>query len=50
MSSVENGRFGLLIPTRQRLRCNCIDYADKDHREYILIYADKLFEKLKLKT
>ena len=50
MSNVENGRFGLLIRTRQRLRCNCIHYAGNDQREYILTYADKLFEKVKLIT
>ena len=42
--------FELLIRTRKRLRCNCIHYADKDQREYILTYADELFERLMLIT
>ena len=42
--------FELLIRTRSRLRCGCIQYANKNQREYILEYADGLFEELKLKT
>ena len=42
--------FELLIRTRSRLRCGCIQYASKKQRDYILAYADGLFEKLKLKT
>jgi hypothetical protein len=42
--------FELLIRTRSRLRCGCIQYANKNQRDYILEYADGLFEKLKLKT
>ena len=42
--------FELLIRTRSRLRCGCIQYASKKQRDYILAYADGLFEKLKLMT
>ncbi|UCG11035.1 MAG: hypothetical protein JSU72_10720 [Deltaproteobacteria bacterium] len=42
--------FELLIRTRKRLRCSCIKYADQKQRDYILTYADGLFEELKLIT
>ena len=42
--------FELLIRTRSRLRCSCIQYASQKQREYILEYADGLFEKLNLMT
>ena len=43
-------RFELLIRTRSRLRCACIQYASKKQRDYIVGYADGLFEKLNLMT
>jgi hypothetical protein len=42
--------FELLIRTRSRLRCGCIQYASQKQRDYILNYADELFEKLGLMT
>ena len=42
--------FELLIRTRSRLRCACIQYASQKQRDYILDYADGLFEKLNLMT
>jgi hypothetical protein len=42
--------FELLIRTRSRLRCGCIQYATQTQRDYILNYANQLFEKLNLKT
>ena len=42
--------FELLIRTRTRLRCGCIQYANEKQRNYILNYADRLFEKLNLMT
>ena len=42
--------FELLIRTRSRLRCGCIQYASQEQRDYILGYAEGLFEKLKLMT
>jgi len=43
-------RFELLIRTRRRLRCGCIQYASQKQREYIIKYGDELFEKLGLIT
>ena len=42
--------FEMLIRTRIRLRCGCIQYANEQQRDYILNYADQLFEKLNLMT
>jgi hypothetical protein len=42
--------FELLIRTRSHLRCSCIQYASREQRDYILNYADQLFEKLNLVT
>ena len=42
--------FELLIRTRSRLRCGCIQYANPNQRRYILEYADRLFEELNLIT
>jgi hypothetical protein len=42
--------FELLIRTRNRLRCGCIGYATPEQRQYILDYADRLVEELKLTT
>jgi hypothetical protein len=43
-------RFELLIRTRSRLRCGCIQYASQKQRDFIINYADGLFEELKLVT
>ncbi len=40
--------FELLVRTRSRLRCGCIQYATQKQRDHILNYADGLFEKLNL--
>jgi hypothetical protein len=40
--------FELLIRTTNRVRCDCINYADQEQREHIIYFADKLFEKLKI--
>jgi len=42
--------FELLIRTRARLRCGCIQYATQEQRDHILNYADQLLEKLDLVT
>ena len=42
--------FEMLIRTRDRLRCGCIKYADQKQRDYILDFADRLFEELELVT
>ncbi|MFZ2445143.1 MAG: hypothetical protein WAW37_02180 [Syntrophobacteraceae bacterium] len=41
--------FELLIRSRQMLRCNCIRYADREQRDYILDYADKMLADLKIR-
>ena len=41
--------FELLIRSRRILRCNCIRYADKKQRDYIISYADRMLEDLKIK-
>jgi hypothetical protein len=42
--------FELLIRTRQALRCGCILYATQQQRDFIMAYADGLFQQLGLKT
>ncbi|MBW1981833.1 MAG: hypothetical protein JRJ12_11490 [Deltaproteobacteria bacterium] len=42
--------FELLVRTRQRLRCSCIQYASQRQRQHIMDYADDLFDELNLKT
>mgnify|MGYP001025446283 FL=1 len=40
--------FELLIRTTNRVRCDCIGYANQAQRENIIYFADKLFETLKI--
>jgi hypothetical protein len=42
--------FELLVRTRSRLRCGCIQYASQKQRDFIISYADELFDKLGLMT
>jgi hypothetical protein len=42
--------FELLIRTRNRIRCDCIRYVNKRQRDYIIGFADSIFEKLKILT
>jgi hypothetical protein len=41
--------FELLIRTRQTIRCNCIAYATKQQRDYIIEYADRMLDDLEIK-
>jgi hypothetical protein len=41
--------FELLIRSRQVIRCSCIAYATKQQRDYIIQFADRMIEELKLK-
>lgn len=41
--------FELLVRSRQVLRCSCIGYADKRQRDYIMDYADRMLEELRIK-
>ncbi|MFP3870674.1 MAG: hypothetical protein ACLFVT_07345 [Syntrophobacteria bacterium] len=43
-------KFEMLVRTRRRMRCGCIQYATHTQREYIIAYADRLFETLSLVT
>ena len=42
--------FEFLLRTRNRMRCDCIHYANKRQRDSIIEFADSIFEKLKLKS
>jgi hypothetical protein len=42
--------FELLIRTRNRMRCDCIRYANSAQRENIFRFADSIFETLKILT
>jgi hypothetical protein len=38
--------FELLIRSRQIIRCNCITYATREQRDYILRFADDMLDQL----
>ncbi len=40
--------FELLIRTRNRVRCDCIHYANAEQRENIIWFAEYMFETLKI--
>lgn len=42
--------FELLIRTRNRIRCDCIHYANEAQRKSIIDFADMIFEELKILT
>jgi hypothetical protein len=42
--------FELLIRTRNRVRCDCIHYANEAQRDSIIGFADSIFERLKILT
>ncbi len=41
--------FEMLVRSRQLLRCNCIAYADSRQKDFIIDYADRMLEELKIK-
>lgn len=43
-------RFEMLIRSQKTLRCSCIDYATRQQRDFILAFADRMVDDLKLKT
>ena len=47
--SLKQVDFELLIRSRRMLRCNCIRYAGKKQRDYIIDYADRMLDELKIK-
>ena len=40
----------LLIRTRNRVRCDCIHYADQRQRDWLVRTVDAIFEKLEIIT
>jgi len=40
--------FELLIRSRNRVRCDCMNYANAEQRESIIRFADMMFETLKI--
>jgi hypothetical protein len=40
----------LLVRTRSVIRCNCIGYADRRQRDWLLSYIDSVFEQLEIIT
>lgn len=49
---LEPGRLSceLLIRTRERIRCDCIDYATESQRNWLVSVVDAVFEKLEIHT
>jgi hypothetical protein len=49
---LEEDRFALelLVRTKNRVRCECIAYASKDQRNWIMGIVDSIFEKLDIAT
>lgn len=47
--SPDQASFEMLVRSRQVLRCNCIGYADERQRDYIINYADRMLDELKIK-
>jgi len=39
----------LLLRTRNRIRCSCIDYATEKQRNWIIQFVDSIFERLDIK-
>lgn len=40
----------LLVRTRNRMRCDCIRYANTEQRNWLIDSLDAIFEKLEIKT
>ena len=40
----------LLVRPRNRIRCNCIGYADENQRSHFIRMMDSIFEQLELIT
>lgn len=43
-------RFEFLIRSQKTMRCSCIDYATRQQRDFIMAFADRLVDALKLRT
>jgi len=42
--------FELLVRTRSSIKCNCTSYATESQRNWIIQFADSIFEKLEIIT
>ncbi len=40
----------LLVRTRNRIRCECMDYANEDQRNWLIRRVDSMFDTLNIKT
>lgn len=40
----------LLVRTKNRVRCDCIQYATKEQRNWLIDYIDRLFVELEIKS
>ncbi len=38
----------LLVRTKQRIRCNCIQYANETQRNWLIVLVDEMLAKLKI--
>lgn len=47
--SLNKVEFELLIRSKQVMRCNCIAYATPEQRDYLIGFADKMLDELKIK-
>lgn len=47
--SLKQASFEMLIRSRQILRCNCIAFANAKQRDYIIDFADRMLDELKIK-
>jgi hypothetical protein len=42
--------FELLVRTKNKVRCECMGYATKEQRNWLMACADAMFERLNIKT
>lgn len=43
-------RFEFLIRSQQTMRCSCIGFANRQQRDFIMAFADRMVAELDLKT
>lgn len=43
-------KFELLVRTKNNIRCDCIAYATKKQRDWLIDFVDTIFEKLNIIT
>jgi hypothetical protein len=49
---LENSRLSceFLVRSKNRMRCDCIHYATRNQRDWLIDFVDKIFERLEIKT